>query len=81
MAGIKDKADPEPSRTVIKSGAWIGANCIIMPGVTIGEDAIIMSGCVITHDILPKSIVSPAPVEVRELRRKRRAHNEAKDKD
>ena len=67
MAGIKDKATPEKSCTVIKSGAWIGAKCIIMPGVTIGENAVILPGCVITHDVPDKAIVSPGKVVAKVL--------------
>jgi acetyltransferase-like isoleucine patch superfamily enzyme len=36
---------------VIRSGAWIGANAIILPGVTIGKNSIIGAGSVVTRSI------------------------------
>lgn len=38
-------------RTLVCSGASIGANCTILPGVTIGEGAMIGAGSVVTKDI------------------------------
>ncbi|GHU74823.1 transferase [Clostridia bacterium] len=36
---------------VIRSGAFIGAHCIILKGVTIGEKSIVGAGSVVTHSI------------------------------
>lgn len=36
---------------VIRKGARIGANAVILPGVIIGEGAVIGSGAVVTHNI------------------------------
>lgn len=41
----------EYARTVIKTGASIGANSTIVCGHTIGENAMIGAGSVVTHDI------------------------------
>jgi acetyltransferase-like isoleucine patch superfamily enzyme len=30
---------------VIKRGAWVGINCVILPGVTIGENSIVSASC------------------------------------
>jgi len=38
-------------KTVIKSGASIGANSTILPGITIGEKAMVGAGSVVTKDI------------------------------
>jgi len=42
---------------VIKKGAWIGVNCVIMPGVTIGENAIVAAGSVVTKDVPSYTVV------------------------
>lgn len=39
------------ARTVVKKGASIGANSIILPGVTIGEKSVVGAGAVVTKDI------------------------------
>ena len=38
-------------KTVVKSGASIGANSTILPGITIGKRALIGAGSVVTKDI------------------------------
>ncbi len=38
-------------KVVIRKGAWIGANSIILPGVTIGEHAVVGAGSVVTKDV------------------------------
>lgn len=45
------------SKTLIKKGASIGANCTIVAGVEIGEFALVGAGSVVTHD-LPKLSLS-----------------------
>lgn len=42
---------------LIKSGTWIGANCIILPGVTIGKNSVIGAGSVVTNSI-PDGVVA-----------------------
>lgn len=39
------------SKTLVKKGASIGANCTIVAGNTIGENAMIGAGSVVTHDV------------------------------
>ena len=46
---------------IIKRGAWIGVNVIILPGVTIGENSIITAGSVVTRDIPPHTMVGGSP--------------------
>jgi len=38
-------------KIIIKKGAWICGNCIILKGVTIGEKAVLGAGSVLTHSI------------------------------
>jgi acetyltransferase-like isoleucine patch superfamily enzyme len=54
-----------PSQPVIiKSGAWIGANAIILPGVTIGNNVVIGAGSVVTRSIPDFSVAVGAPAKV-----------------
>src|SRR4030042_7062227 len=47
--------------TVVKKGASIGANSVILPGVTIGEDALIGAGSVVTKSVPSKTVVVGNP--------------------
>ena len=42
---------------LIKKGAWIGANSIILPGVEIGENTVVGAGSIVTKS-LPKGVVA-----------------------
>ncbi len=46
---------------LIKKGAWIGVNSIILPGVTIGENAIVSVGSIVARDVKDNSIVGATP--------------------
>ena len=51
---IKPRSKQYPEkflRTVVKTGASIGANATILPGITIGEHAMIGAGAVVTKDV------------------------------
>lgn len=50
--------------TVIKDGAWIGGNAVIIDGVTIGEGAVIGAGAVVTKNVPPFSIAVGNPARV-----------------
>jgi acetyltransferase-like isoleucine patch superfamily enzyme len=43
---------------VIKKGAFVGANSIILPGVTIGENAIVGAGALVTKDVPSGKVVT-----------------------
>lgn len=49
---------------IIKDGAWIGNNVIILGGVEIGEKAIVGAGSVVTHSIPDYSIAVGNPARV-----------------
>jgi UDP-2-acetamido-3-amino-2,3-dideoxy-glucuronate N-acetyltransferase len=51
----------EVKRTLVRSGASIGANASILPGLTIGSKAMIGAGAVVTHDVPPRAIVVGNP--------------------
>jgi len=47
--------------TLVKRGASIGANAVIVCGHTIGEHAFVGAGSVVTHDIPPYALVYGNP--------------------
>lgn len=51
-------------RTVVKSGASIGANATILPGITIGERAMVGAATVVTRDVPPDTIVVGNPARI-----------------
>ncbi len=56
--------DVEFGKVVIKRGAYIGVNAIILPGVTVGEGAIVGAGSVVTKDVPPLSVAAGNPARV-----------------
>ncbi len=57
----KAKGDWEVVPTLVKKGASIGANAVILCGVTIGENAMIGAGSVVTKDVAGNSVVMGNP--------------------
>ena len=47
--------------TIVKKGATIGANAVVVCGVTIGASALVGAGSVVTHDVAPFSVVAGNP--------------------
>lgn len=52
------------SKTLVRSGASVGANATILPGVTIGIRAMIGAGAVVTHDVPPYATVVGNPARI-----------------
>lgn len=52
------------ARTIIRTGASLGANCTILPGLTIGINAMIGAGAVVTRSIPPNAIVVGNPAKI-----------------
>ncbi|MBU1196106.1 MAG: acyltransferase [Proteobacteria bacterium] len=50
-------------KVIIKKGAWIGANSIILPGVTIGEHAVVGAGSVVAKDIEGFTVAAGNPAK------------------
>ncbi len=48
-------------KTVIKKGATLGSNSVILCGVTVGEYAVIGAGSVVTKDVPPHTVVYGNP--------------------
>lgn len=57
----KVKGDWKLLTTVVRRGASIGANSVVLPGVMIGEDALIGAGSVVTKDVPSNTIVTGNP--------------------
>jgi len=51
-------------RTVVRTGASIGANATILPGLTIGRGALVGAGAVVTHDVPANAIVIGNPAYI-----------------
>lgn len=61
----RSKVYPEEFlKTVVKSGASIGANATILPGLVIGEGAMVAAGAVVTKSVPAGSIVMGNPARV-----------------
>lgn len=49
---------------IIREGAWIGFNAIIMKGVTVGKGAVVGAGSVVTKDVPDFAVVAGNPARV-----------------
>src|SRR6266567_3895740 len=58
---LKSADDWEITPTLVKYGASIGANSVIVCGVTIGEFALVGAGSVVTRDVAPHALVFGNP--------------------
>ena len=47
--------------TLVRAGAAIGSNAVILPGVTIGRDALVGAGAVVTKDVPDHAVVAGNP--------------------
>jgi len=60
----EDRFESYVSPVLIKEGAWIGMNSIILPGVTIGKGSVVSVGSVVTKDVPPFTVVRGNPAEI-----------------
>lgn len=51
-------------RTIVESGASIGANATILPGIRIGRNAMIGAGAVVTRSVPPNAVVVGNPAKI-----------------
>jgi UDP-2-acetamido-3-amino-2,3-dideoxy-glucuronate N-acetyltransferase len=56
-------------KTVVKSGASLGANSTIICGVTIGEHSMVGAGAVVTRDVPPGITVMGVPAQPKKSKR------------
>jgi len=59
----RQKPDTWP-RTVIESGASIGANATLLPGISVGAGAMVGAGAVVTKDVPERCVVVGNPARV-----------------
>lgn len=52
------------ARTIVRSGASIGANATVLSGLTIGRNATVAAGAVVMHDVPPNAIVIGNPAGI-----------------
>jgi acetyltransferase-like isoleucine patch superfamily enzyme len=58
------KGDWKLVRTIVKKGASIGANSVVLPGVIIGKSALIGAGSVVTKDVPNGATVAGSPARI-----------------
>jgi UDP-2-acetamido-3-amino-2,3-dideoxy-glucuronate N-acetyltransferase len=51
-------------KTIVESGASIGANATLLPGITIGAGAMVGAGAVVTRSVPPNAIVVGNPARI-----------------
>jgi UDP-2-acetamido-3-amino-2,3-dideoxy-glucuronate N-acetyltransferase len=51
-------------KTIVRSGASIGANATILPGIEVGRGAMVGAGAVVTRPVPPNAIVSGNPARI-----------------
>jgi acetyltransferase-like isoleucine patch superfamily enzyme len=61
---LKDDADWTLEKTVIKTGASIGAGATLMCGITVHEYAVVGAGAAVTKDVPARAVVAGNPAHV-----------------
>ena len=60
----KIKGEWKLLQTLVKNGASIGANSVILPGITIGENSLVGAGSVVTRTVPDNSVVVGNPAKI-----------------
>jgi len=58
------KKNTVKKKVLLKKGAFIGINSIILPGVTIGTCAVVGAGAVVTKDVPDFAVVAGNPAKI-----------------
>jgi UDP-2-acetamido-3-amino-2,3-dideoxy-glucuronate N-acetyltransferase len=62
---LKSADDWQVTPTLVRQGASIGAQSVVVPGVTIGRWALVGAGSVVTHDVPDHALVYGTPARIR----------------
>ncbi|MGO2294607.1 MAG: acyltransferase [Psychroflexus halocasei] len=60
---IVNQGDSEPNPPIIKKGAWLGRNVVILPGIIVGEGAIVAAGAIVNKNVEAYSVVGGVPAK------------------
>lgn len=61
---LKRDDDWEIDPVLVREGASIGANAVVLPGVTVGRWAMVGAGAVVTHDVPDQALVVGNPARL-----------------
>lgn len=70
------KHPAEYLKTIVRSGASIGANATILPGIEVGKNAMVGAGAVVTRDVPANAIVVGNPAQIHGYANRRLAEKE-----
>ena len=60
---IVNQGDTDPQPPLIKKGAWLGRNVVILPGIVVGKGAIVAAGAIVTKDVEDYTVVGGVPAK------------------
>jgi acetyltransferase-like isoleucine patch superfamily enzyme len=65
---VRDQPIDRVAPVLIKRGAWLGQNVVVLPGVTIGRGSVVGANSVVRSDVPDRTVVAGTPARViREL--------------
>ncbi len=65
---IRDQPVDRVAPVLIRRGAWLGQNVVVLPGVTIGRGSVVGANSVVRSDVPDRTVVAGIPARViREL--------------
>lgn len=62
---LKTSEDWEVGRTLVREGASVGAQSVVVTGITVGRWALIGAGSVVTHDVPDHALVYGRPARIK----------------
>jgi len=62
---LKSTADWEEGRTLVREGASVGAQTVVITGLTIGKWSLVGSGSIVTRNVPDHALVFGSPARIR----------------